>query len=136
MDTLWAVVGNVVRSRRKGPGGAETRPGTKHFSGGARVVVASDFPGMAETVVVVGRSRVGRYITVAIRVWLLTNLRPGVQYSPAIVERVLRAQAEYLTSPVVDEISAKKAIRKYRSWIEAERARRAQKGAHWWVAEE
>jgi hypothetical protein len=37
-ESCWTVVGNIVRERAYGPGGAETRLGTKHFAPGQRFI--------------------------------------------------------------------------------------------------
>ena len=134
--SCWMVEGNVVRRRIRGEQ-HEITGGTKHFRGGAKVFIVADYPGMAETVVVIGRDRSGRFRTVAMDVWLLTNLRAKVAYSPAVLQRRVAAHSEGNGIPIgPSESEVHDAIEKYRLWIDAERSRRTERGHPWWVVEE
>lgn len=80
----WCVVANVVDEHPFGPDGLESRRGTKQFRPGAKVYVISWFPGMCESVVVIGIPRKSRkFIRIAMRAERLRDLRLGRMYSPA-----------------------------------------------------
>jgi len=86
---IWAVAANIVEERKCGPGGADTRRGTKHFRPGAKVFVVDLFPGMCENVVIIGQHRRSRrYVKMVIRAEWLENLRPQLVYSPTVVRLV------------------------------------------------
>jgi len=134
-EPRWLAAANVVQARWAGET-PEKLLGTKHFRPGAKVHVVGEYGGMTETVTVVGRSRQGRYITVDLDVWLLTNFRAQVVYSPVVLARA-ENHWENPTSPAVTDSrdAVEEKIRWYESWIDAEKGRRKAKGLHWWVAE-
>ena len=103
-ETAWCIVANVAHERSYGPGGAETRRGTKHFAPGAKVYIVDFFWGMgAENVTVVGRHRKShRYITLAIRSRWLVNWRVELVYSPYVVGEIIKHQA-YKPDPAAPE---------------------------------
>ena len=45
---VWTVTANIVPTRKFGPGGTETRMGTKHFSPGTKVYIIDWYPGTCE----------------------------------------------------------------------------------------
>lgn len=112
---MWAVVANVVPSRRVGPGAHEVRRGTKHFKPNAKVVVVGDHGGMAEFVDVVGRSRQGQFILVTMRVWWLHNFRVKLIYSPAVIRRAV--EWNHLRVERATRESAEVWAENYRAWI-------------------
>jgi hypothetical protein len=80
-------VANIVQERAFGPGGQETKRGTKHFRPGAKVYVIDWFPGMCENIVVIGQHRRSRsYIKVVTRADWIENLRVKLAYSPKVIE--------------------------------------------------
>ena len=87
---IWAPVANIVEERPYGPGGAETRQGTKHFRPGAKVYVSTlvgHFPHTSFQVV--GRHRAThRYVTMVIRGSWLTRWRVDLVYSPHVIEQL------------------------------------------------
>lgn len=88
-ESYWIAVGNIVRERPYGPGGAETRLGTKHFAPGAKVYIINWYAGMCRRIIVVGLHRKSkRFITLALDVRLVENLRPKVCYDPAVIAKV------------------------------------------------
>ena len=95
-ETAWCVAANIIMERKYGPGGAETRSGTKHFPAGSKVYILSHFWGMGgERVTVVGRHRGShRYVTMTISSTLLANLRTELVYSPFIVN-LIKTRGEY-----------------------------------------
>ena len=87
---VWCVVANVLFQRPYGPGGLETRPGTKHFVGGSKVYVVLFYWGMgAESVTVIGRHRKSkRYICIDMASKDLANWRVELVYSPYVIRQV------------------------------------------------
>jgi hypothetical protein len=87
---VWCVVANVVTERPYGPGGAEKRPGTKHFRPRAKVYC---FPALwgdgYDQIKVVGRHRgSNRYVTMIIKSAWLENWRAKLVYSPDVIRRL------------------------------------------------
>ncbi len=82
--------------RAYGPGGAETRRGTRHFAPGAKVFVYAFFWGMAgESVTVMGRHRKShRFIQLSMSAKHLANWRAELVYSPTVA-KVIRENAEF-----------------------------------------
>lgn len=95
-DPAWCVAANVVMERAYGPGGAETRRGTRHFAPGAKVFVYAFFWGMAgESVTVMGRHRKShRFIQLSMSAKHLANWRAELVYSPTVA-KVIRENAEF-----------------------------------------
>ncbi|TGE20911.1 hypothetical protein [Hymenobacter metallicola] len=88
-ESYWTAVGNIVRERPYGPGGAEIRFGTKHFAPGAKVYIINWYAGMCQSIIVVGMHRKSkRFITLALDVRLVENLRPQVCYNPAVIAKL------------------------------------------------
>ena len=89
LESYWTAVGNIVRERPYGPGGTETRLGTKHFAPGAKVYIIAWYAGMCRRIIVVGLHRKSkRLITLAIDVRLVENLRPKVCYDPVAIAKM------------------------------------------------
>ncbi|TGE04880.1 hypothetical protein [Hymenobacter fodinae] len=87
-ESYWTAVGNIIRERPYGPGGAEIRYGTKHFAPGTKVYIIDWYPGMCQSIVVVGLHRKSkRLITISIDVRLVENLRPKVCYNPTAIAK-------------------------------------------------
>ncbi|MBO0358699.1 hypothetical protein J0X19_12140 [Hymenobacter sp. BT186] len=84
-SSYWTAVANVVAERPYGPGGLETRSGTKHFQPGAKVYIIDWFPGMCDAVTVIGHHRKSHQLMkLVMRVNTLEQFRPKVCYSPAV----------------------------------------------------
>lgn len=84
--TLWCVAANVVASRPYGPGGQESRTGTKHFKPGVKDYIIDWYPGMCENIIVVGHHRKShRLMKAAIRAAWVERLRLELVYSPSII---------------------------------------------------
>jgi len=136
-ESTWMVVANVVRQHLWGEGCEEDRSGTKHFKPGAKVYVVGDYPGMCETVTVIGQSRQGQYVTVSLPVWYLTRFRAKVVYSPAIIRRAATHACENRGGgSLMSENEVSQAIDKYKMWIAEEKKRYRSKGKRWVVVEE
>ena len=86
--SAWCIVANVIRERHYGPGGQETRRGTKRFAPGAKVYIVDFFWGMGgDNLTVVGRHRRSqRYITLSMQSNHLLNWRVELVYSPHVIE--------------------------------------------------
>jgi uncharacterized protein (TIGR02996 family) len=95
---VWCVTGNVVESRPFGPGGAETRYGTRLFKPRAKIylasIAASDWlflenPQTFHIVQVIGRHRKSLdWIGCILRVANTTNWRVDLVYQPAVLVRL------------------------------------------------
>ncbi|GAA4506327.1 hypothetical protein GCM10023172_35460 [Hymenobacter ginsengisoli] len=71
-----AAVANSIPERPYGPGGTETRYGTKHFAPGAKVYIIDWYAGTCERIIVVCQQRKSKqFITLVIDVKLAENLR-------------------------------------------------------------
>lgn len=69
VESYWTAVANIIDERSYGPGGVETRRGTKHFRPRAKVYVIDWFPGTCDAIVAVGQHRKSRqFIKLVIRV--------------------------------------------------------------------
>jgi uncharacterized protein (TIGR02996 family) len=108
---IWCVAANAVLERPYGPGGAETRRGTKHFTPGAKVYVFDFFWGMGgEQVTVIGRHRkAGRYITLSMCAAHLANWRAELVYAPAVIRRITESGGEFGHFPRGSEESMRRA---------------------------
>ncbi|MBN9120135.1 MAG: TIGR02996 domain-containing protein [Planctomycetes bacterium] len=102
---VWCFAGNVVEARPYGPGGAETRRGTRLFKPNAKVYLASlrhaylllagpSTPAHRyETVRVVGRHRKSvDWIASVVRANLVTGWRVELVYQPGALARLKREQ--------------------------------------------
>jgi len=90
VEPIWCLVGNIVRERAYGPGGLETRHGTKALAPNAKVYCYPPLWGDGyQHVKVVGLARKSRaLITIVVRGALITNRRAKLVYTPAIVDRL------------------------------------------------
>lgn len=108
IESYWTAVGNIIRERPYGPGGAETRFGTKHFTPGAKVYIIDWYAGMCQRIVVVGLHRKSkRWITLAIDVRLVVNLRPKVCYDPTVIAKLKEhySPKEYYNPGHIDSLT-------------------------------
>jgi hypothetical protein len=112
------VAANVVVRRSYGPLGLVDRKGTKHFRGGAKVLIIDGYGGMCEQVVVIGHHRASqRYAKMVLPARHLENFRAEVTYSPTVIRLV----AEHLGPrfSVEDKAAAEKRASIYRAWAQA-----------------
>lgn len=94
LEPVWCIAANVIYERRFGPGGAETRKGTKHFAPGAKVHIVNFHGTGRENVTVVGRHRKShRYITLVTPLKWLVNWRVELIYSPYVIRKVIAYEA-------------------------------------------
>lgn len=97
---VWCIAGNIVATRPFGPGGAETRHGTRLFRPNAKVYLAdlwhSDTiisPTYPDPVRVVGRHRKSvDWIGCLLRPEFVTNWRVELVYQPGALARLKREQ--------------------------------------------
>ena len=95
-EPVWCVSANIVQERPYGPGGLETRHGTKHFAPGAKVYCVLFFwSGPLTSVEVVGRHRGShRYVRMIVEHDWLTNLKLELVYSPYVINQLPPSHAE------------------------------------------
>ena len=94
LKSAWCLIGNVSEITLHGPGGAETRKGTRHFPPGTKVYCCPPLWGDGyENIQVVGRRRGShRYVSLVMPSRHITNWRAAVVYSPAVLHRLARYQ--------------------------------------------
>lgn len=81
----WSIVANIKSEIPYGAGGNETKVGTKQFKGGAKVYIVGSYPGMCESLIVIGQHRhTGKVIRSVVRVTVVENLRVKLIYSKAV----------------------------------------------------
>jgi hypothetical protein len=86
-EPVWLITANVVQMRPFGEGGTETKIGTKHFRGNAKVYIIDAYWGMCEKVTVIGHHRAsGRYVRMDLPLRYLKDLRLTLCYSPKVIE--------------------------------------------------
>ncbi|MDB5292742.1 MAG: hypothetical protein JWL69_3983 [Phycisphaerales bacterium] len=107
---VWCVAANVVMEHSYGPGGAETRRGTKHFAPGAKVFVYDFYWGMGgERVSVIGRHRKSkRFIRLTMPSDRLANWRAELVYSPYVAKQI-RESGEFGKFPPGSEDARRRA---------------------------
>src|SRR6266436_6667149 len=75
-DGLWCVVANIKREHPFGPGGKETKIGTRQFRGGTKVYIAGCNPGTCDSVLAIGLHRKSRrFIACIVDVRHVENFR-------------------------------------------------------------
>ncbi len=86
----WAVVANVVREARHGPGGEVTTQGLRHFAPGTKVwVLPAQWGDGWHSAVLVGRHRGSRrFAQMVVPLWHLENFRTQGVYSPAVMTQL------------------------------------------------
>lgn len=86
---IWTVVANVVIERQFGPQGKETNFGTKLFSPKTKIYIIDWFPGMCQSVIVVGLSRrPKKFIKTIVRVDMIENFRVKLCFEPKAIELI------------------------------------------------
>jgi len=88
-EGVWSIVANIKREHPFGPGGLETKIGTRQFRGGTKVYIAGCFPGTCDAVLAIGLHRKSRrFITCAVDVRHVENFRVKLVYHPSVIERI------------------------------------------------
>lgn len=88
-DGIWCVVANIKREHPFGPGGRETKIGTRQFRSGAKVYIAGCYPGTCDGLVCIGLHRKARrFITSVVHVKYVENFRVKMVYQPKVIERI------------------------------------------------
>jgi len=98
-ESVWSVAGNIVEERPYGPGGSETRRGTRLFRPGAKIYLATlrnawvygdlNTSPPEEAIQVVGQHRKSRSWLVSwVRFRDTANWRVQVIHTPAVVSRL------------------------------------------------
>lgn len=95
-ESQWCLIGNIVEERPYGEGGHEMRPGTKHFSGGAKVYcLPAQWGDGYEQIIVIGRHRGSKqFRTMIISSEWVTNWRATVVYNPEVLRRIKMATSD------------------------------------------
>jgi hypothetical protein len=126
---IWSVVANIRKEIPYGPGGKETRNGTRKFHGCAKVYVVDAYWGMGgENVTVIGHYRGKQYITCVVRTLYLENLRVELVYSPAVINRIVKKRGDLALDD--SEKSKEKAekfaenLRGVQKWLMEEKAQK------------
>lgn len=106
VEPILTVVANIVAKRPFGPAGKATKEGTKTFRPGAKVYIIDWYPGMCQSIIVVGTPRKSkRYIAITISVEWVENLRVKLVYKPAVIRKINKFhsdQPNYLTEAFVN----------------------------------
>ena len=89
-EPVWCVVANISDRIPRGPGGDETRSGTKHFTAGAKVYCYPPLWGDGyEHIKVIARHRGSkRYVEMIVAAKTLTNCRAKLVYSPYLLDHL------------------------------------------------
>ncbi|MBI5929714.1 MAG: hypothetical protein HY862_10420 [Chloroflexi bacterium] len=105
---IWCLVANVSEEIFYGPGGKETRRGTKQFYAGAKVYCFPVLWGDGyERITVIGRHRsTHRYIKMIVHWKKLTNWRAELVYSPYVVSQIVHPVSK---EPLLDGTEETKA---------------------------
>jgi hypothetical protein len=84
---VWCPVATMRAERPYGPGGQETKLGSRHFAPGAKTYCIHVMGTRPEPQIeVVGRHRAShRYVTMVVRASWLTNWRVELVYSPRVI---------------------------------------------------
>lgn len=86
---VWCIVANIKREHPFGPGGEETKVGTRQFRGGTRVYISGCWPGTCTAVVCIGLQRhTRRFITCTVYVCWVENFRVKLVYQPKVRELI------------------------------------------------
>lgn len=90
VNPIWAVSARIVEERSYGPGGEETKRGTRKFRARQKVYLQDVFWGSGGAdVTVIGRHHgKHRFISNVMPTRHLTNFRAELVYSPTIIERI------------------------------------------------
>jgi hypothetical protein len=95
-EPVWAIRASVIQERSYGPGGLETRRGTKHFAPGAKVYCAYIlWDGPLTSVGVIGHHRGShQYVTMILPHNYLTNFRADLVYSPHVINLLPKSRPD------------------------------------------
>jgi hypothetical protein len=86
---VWCIVANIKREHPFGPGGKETKIGTRQFRGGTKVYVAGCWPGTCDAVLAIGLQRNSRkFVTCIVDVRCVENFRVKLVYHPRVLELI------------------------------------------------
>jgi hypothetical protein len=85
-NDYWSIVANIKREIPYGEGKTETRIGTKQFKGGAKVYIVGSYPGMCDSLIVIGQNKhTGKFIRSIIGVTTVENFRVKLVYGKAVL---------------------------------------------------
>ena len=113
MDPAWYVVANMTDAPRGGREPGKIYTGTRVFSPGTLLYVGERYSGMCEALHVIGLARNShKFVNCVVPVKLLENIRPKLIYSPALLARLPKLEAD----PCRDKDWAESLARMLRSW--------------------
>ena len=88
-EGLWSVVANIKREHPYGPGGNESKSGTRQFRGGTKVYIAGCYAGACDGIVAIGLHRHSRkFIVCVVNVQHVENFRVQMIYHPKVIELI------------------------------------------------
>jgi hypothetical protein len=106
---IWAVSARIVEESRIGPGGQDTRRGTRKFNANQKVYVWDTQDGVMTNVI--GRYRAKyKYINVMLHTRYLKDFRAEMIYSPTIIKYILYGYGTPETYPLTPERIARSSI--------------------------
>jgi hypothetical protein len=107
-EGIWCVVANVKRSHPFGPGGAESKIGTRQFRGGTKLYIAGCYPGPCDSVVAIGLHRNSRrFIVSVVDVRHVESFRVKLVYHPKVIELIKSDRRCWIRTKDEAEIWAK-----------------------------
>lgn len=129
-ESIRCATANVVEESLYGEGGKETRRGTKHFRGGAKVYIIVAFPGMCEGATVIGHHRAsGRYIKLTMKAKYLERFCMTSVYGPKVIEMIRKHYSEKGQAFSYFEHQAQNLCDSVSLWAELERNRKRREQA-------
>ena len=88
-EGLWCIVANIKRDHPYGPGGIESKSGTRQFRGGTKVYIAGCFAGTCDGIIAIGLHRHSRrFITCVVDVQHVEEFRVKMVYHSKVIELI------------------------------------------------
>lgn len=101
---VWSIVANIKKEHPFGPGGEETKSGTRQFSGGTKVYIAGCYPGPCESVLAIGLHRKSRrFIVCNVDVRWVEDFRVKMVYHPRVLELITQDERCWIRTKVEAE---------------------------------
>ncbi len=117
IDGVWCVVANIVKEHPFGPGGEETKVGTRQFRGGTKVYITGCYPGTCDSVRCIGLHRhTRRFITCVVDVRWVENFRVKLVYQPKVLELIENDEDCWIRTKEEAEIKAREFPRWQKLW--------------------
>lgn len=98
---LWCIEAKIVKDRLYGEGGAEIKNGIRLFRGGAKVFIIGAYPGMCESVVLVGHHRKSvKLICSVVKVTHVSQFRVRPIYKKKVIE-IAKSKVDVMDGAVI-----------------------------------